>query len=562
MERREKRAMDSGYAVPLLVAAIVLASALGKARARRKSAVRRARQWGMDAPAHRLDADDLRDIASYCRAKEGESPCAVDAITWNDLNMDAVFARMDTACSNAGEEALYDMLHRTDAAEETLDRRIRIMEAVAGNEQARMQMRLVLGKLGCARFHGAHGYLFHPSASRVEHAGVYLAMGICPFAVLLLALFTTPACLLALIPVFAANLIVYYRSGRVFMSQIAAVRHIASVLETARRLCACLPPELEEIAQEMRVHIERLRPVRRWNALFAMQRVSEFDFLTDYLRIFFQLDMICLSRLSACFQRENAALRSLYAQVGELDACMAVAGFKKAAQTACVPSFFPDSSAMRVEARELVHPLIGHPVSNDLFLTGGALITGSNASGKSTFIKALAINAILAQTVAVCTARTFCLSRAQVMTSMALRDNVSGGESYFVVEVRSLQRVMEAVRRGRKVICMIDEILRGTNTVERIAASRALLEALDRENCLCMAATHDQELTRLLPGYRQMHFAETIERGEMRFSYRLLDGPSNTRNALLLMRQMGFPDELTGKAEACARIFDETGTWR
>ena len=216
---------------------------------------------------------------------------------------------------------------------------------------------------------------------------------------------------------------------------------------------------------------------------------------------------------------------------------------------------------MCIRAQGLVHPLIQKPVPNDICWTGSVLVTGSNASGKSTWIKALAVNAILAQTVGTCMAASFALPRARVMTSMALRDSLMGGESYFVVEVRSLRRLLEAVQSGARVICMIDEILRGTNTVERIAASSTLLEALDRENCLCMAATHDQELTRLLGRFRQIHFSETIVEGGMVFSYKLLEGPSDTRNALLLMRQMGFPQEMTRQAERRAQTFDETGQW-
>ena len=138
------------------------------------------------------------------------------------------------------------------------------------------------------------------------------------------------------------------------------------------------------------------------------------------------------------------------------------------------------------------------------------LVTGSNASGKSTFIKAVAVNAVLAQTIMTCWAARFHMPRAQVLSSMALRDNVQGGESYFIVEIKSLKRILEALRTDAPTLIFIDEILRGTNTVERIAASTALLTYLQEQNALCLAATHDMELTRLLPGYRQVHFREEI----------------------------------------------------
>ncbi len=109
------------------------------------------------------------------------------------------------------------------------------------------------------------------------------------------------------------------------------------------------------------------------------------------------------------------------------------------------------------------------------------LVTGSNASGKSTFLKALAVNAILAQTIGVCFAQEFRFGRARVMSSMAVRDSVRGGESYFVAEIRSLKRILDAAEGKTPVLAFVDEILRGTNTIERIAASAAVLDFPDGE---------------------------------------------------------------------------------
>ena len=531
-----------------------LAAHVKRVRQRRRDA---AQLWGQYDRAHRLDAEELRDVGAYCRERSSVEPCAVDELTWNDLNMDDVFLLLDRACSNVGEEVLYDLLHRTDVSQQTLERRRKIMRAMEGDAQARSQSRRILGRLGRGRFHGACGFLFNPRARRIAHPNAYLTLGLAPLASLLLVVIS-PAFLLLTAALFAVNLAVYYRSAKVFMREIASVRHIAAVIETARKLTAALPTELEDIAKELREGVGALSSVRRWSGLFAMQRVSEFDFLTDYIRIFFQLDMVCLGRLGACFVRENAHLRALYALVGEIDACTALASFAASRTDVCAPEFIDE---MRVDGQEIVHPLVKDPVENDASLSGGVLVTGSNASGKSTFIKALAVNAILAQTACLCTAKSFCLPRARVATSMALRDSIIGGESYFVVEVRSLRRLLEIAKSGELAILCIDEILRGTNTTERIAASQALLRALNRENCLCIAATHDLELTRLLTAYSQLHFAETLTGEGMAFPYKLLSGPSDTRNAIALMRQMGFPTALTDEAERAAQGFDELGAW-
>ncbi|HCW96660.1 MAG TPA: hypothetical protein DHU88_13350 [Pseudomonas sp.] len=137
-------------------------------------------------------------------------------------------------------------------------------------------------------------------------------------------------------------------------------------------------------------------------------------------------------------------------------------------------------------------------------------MTGSNASGKSTFIKSLAVNSILAQTIHTCAAKEFKLRPSLVITSMAVRDSISEGESYFIKEIKSLKRILNKVQ-NISCTCFIDEILKGTNTIERIAASAAVLKYLHSTDCLCMTASHDIELTCILENeYDNYHFSEHI----------------------------------------------------
>jgi DNA mismatch repair ATPase MutS len=187
------------------------------------------------------------------------------------------------------------------------------------------------------------------------------------------------------------------------------------------------------------------------------------------------------------------------------------------------------------------------------------LISGSNASGKSTFIKAAAVSAILAQTVNTCLAQRFAMRRALVMTSMAVRDNVTAGESYFVTEIKSLKRILD---KNIFFICFIDEILKGTNTAERIAASAATLKFFESLDCLCVAATHDIELTRMLKdGYDNYHFEETVTNEGITFDYKIKTGPTQTRNAIKLLEVLGFDEGITADAHRLAQVYDASGKW-
>ena len=192
------------------------------------------------------------------------------------------------------------------------------------------------------------------------------------------------------------------------------------------------------------------------------------------------------------------------------------------------------------------------------------LLTGSNASGKSTFLKTVAINAILAQTVNTCAADGYRAPFFRIYSSMALRDDLAGGESYYIVEIKALKRILDAAgARDGPVLCFVDEVLRGTNTVERIAASTQILKSLGKAEIFCFAATHDIELTELLQEeFDNYHFEESVQNGDISFNYCLQAGKASSRNAIRLLELMGYPEEITNRAFNLAEQFLNTGSWR
>lgn len=140
-----------------------------------------------------------------------------------------------------------------------------------------------------------------------------------------------------------------------------------------------------------------------------------------------------------------------------------------------------------------------------------------------------------------------------VLTSMALRDSIQNGESYFVAEIKSLRRMLGALSRFPCVLFM-DEILRGTNTPERIAASVAVLAHIARKNTIALIASHDIELTELMKdAYDCYSFSERIEENGVTFDYKLKSGPSKTRNAIKLLGLMGVDEEIVAEAERLLR---------
>ena len=292
-------------------------------------------------------------------------------------------------------------------------------------------------------------------------------------------------------------------------------------------------------------------------------------FVISYLKILFMVDMIKFYSMLKYVDGREAEIEDMFAAMGELDALIAIASFREFLPYYCVPelSDSPSESCSQehisFRAENMYHPLIPDPVANSIHIHQGVLVTGSNASGKSTFLKTLALNAILAQTIHTCTCHAYQSVYLKVMTSMALRDNLEGGESYFIVEIKSLQRILKECEKKQPVLCIVDEVLRGTNTIERIAASSQILRSLCKPHVLPLAATHDIELSYILEDcYSNYHFEEEIRDHDVVFNYLLKQGRATTRNAIRLLEIIGYDPEIIKDAQKMAKRFEETGVWK
>jgi DNA mismatch repair ATPase MutS len=212
------------------------------------------------------------------------------------------------------------------------------------------------------------------------------------------------------------------------------------------------------------------------------------------------------------------------------------------------PRFAPARKQLQLEA--LYHPLVADAVPNSLDVTDtSVLVTGSNMSGKTTFVRALGVGAVLAQTLHTACAADWCTPLLRVRTSIGRADSVVEGKSYYLAEVESVAALVRAQVSGVQHLFLLDEIFRGTNTTERVAAGFAVLSYLNRGVDIVVVATHDIELIGLLgESFATKHFREEIAHRRMTFDYRIHDGPSSSRNAIALLGVMDLPADLVTAA--------------
>jgi hypothetical protein len=202
-----------------------------------------------------------------------------------------------------------------------------------------------------------------------------------------------------------------------------------------------------------------------------------------------------------------------------------------------------------LHATEMGHPLIppGKRVNNDCSISGQGqvmLITGSNMAGKSTFLRSLGINAVLAMMGAPVCARQMVITPVQLLSSMRIADNLAESTSTFYAELKKLQFIISKVNRHEPVLILLDEILRGTNSLDRHTGSAALIRQIIREQSIAVVATHDVELARMqhdFPGtIHNFHFDVQVNGEELYFDYRLKSGVCQSMNASLLMKKIGI----------------------
>jgi DNA mismatch repair ATPase MutS len=242
----------------------------------------------------------------------------------------------------------------------------------------------------------------------------------------------------------------------------------------------------------------------------------------------------------------------------ELEALNSLANFAYLNPENVLPEIFPcvgqDNHNALFQACDLGHPLIPQQqkVVNDFALDKLGeidIITGSNMSGKSTFLRTLGVNLCLAYAGGPVNASLFRTSLFRVFTCIRISDSVTEGYSYFFAEVKRLKTLLTAVESGdtMPVFFLIDEIFKGTNNRERRIGSEAYISALVGHNCLGVISTHDLDLVALadtLSGIRNYHFKEDVIDGEMVFDYILRTGPSPTTNALKIMQLEGLPVDI------------------
>lgn len=511
--------------------------------------------------------EEFENISHYYNWKKqnDNNSSYVDDITWHDVDMDDIFLQVNNTNSSLGQEYLYYLLRKADVTTEELIERDRLSDYFDTNENERLNISALFYKMGYARKISIIDYINNLLKAPVTNTLVHYVKLIFLIASLVYMLCVDASGgLLMFVVMGTIQIITYYKEKAKVEAYFSCVKYVVEMSKCAKGIIRCNYGPLSSYNERLKRINATIEPLLKGCAILSDSRKvdgSLAELILDYVRILTHLDIVKFNSIVKKLGAHTDEIYELYEILGYIESMIAIASYRRFLPYYSKPEFEDGKTVLCIE--DAYHPLISEPVTNSIITDKCVLITGSNASGKSTFLKMIAINAILSQTIFTSVSKKYKASQFNIYSSIALSDNLSGGESYYIVEIKSLKRILEAINDDKPTLCFVDEVLRGTNTVERIAASSQILNSLSNNNAICFAATHDIELTRILAdSYDNYHFREEVIENDIKFNYHIYNGPATTRNAIKLLGIIGYDDEIIKASEKMAADFVESGEWK
>lgn len=462
-----------------------------------------------------------------------------------DLDLDAVFEHIDYTSSKIGQQWLYAKLRMPEgqAAVEAFDQTTTLFSQ---NEVLTERCSRQLELLDDDNVYDIQNLIFDPPADISSIRTIYFMTSATVLS--LIATLFHPLFLLLFLLLFAVNTTIHYRNKSYITLYLSAVAQLRKAIRTARGLAAepIIASEFDTSFLKEAVVVERK------SRIVGMQGGgNEFTvilwLLLELIKITFNVETILFHNFIGTISAKKEIIHKIFKFIGDIDCAISVARFRRETST-CRPQF---TTQKFISVTNIKHPLIDNCTANSLTLDGHSLLlTGSNMSGKTTFIRTLSINALLAETIYTCLATEYIAPYMKIYSSIRITDNINSGTSYYLSEVLRIRDFIEQTKQNDICLFALDELFKGTNTLERIAAGKAVLAYLNLKLNFVCVSTHDAELAELLKedNYELYHFQEEVVDNKLIFDYQLYKGPQTTCNAIRILELYDYPSEIVNDA--------------
>lgn len=508
------------------------------------------------APEWKLDERDYASMKKYYHQKQFEG-AVLDDITWTDLNMDEIFKQVKNTQSSIGDEYSYYFIRRQKNPDlQHFEEAVQSMDEKA---EARERLQFAFYRIGRKTNNQLIDLLVDPSKfPKISMLLIFLATIISIGSLIWLAIDIDYG-ILAVCLSFCLGMILFSIVLRKIYQAFEALGMFTRMVRAAKLMVKLDLPVFKKETEQMRKNLNVFKNITAL-ADYIIQVSGSSNSLMMIITSYFSLYGYAYFAMVKLFRKYRSEALELYETIGYVELCIAIASYRNSLTYYCQPDFTDQN---QIEFEEIIHPLLKKAVPNTHRMDNKILITGSNASGKSTFARTLAVNAVLGQLFNTCLAKRYSFKPCAIYSSMNLKDDIVTGDSFYMAEIKSLKRLLKIAESTEYAMIFMDEMFKGTNMIERIAAASIILQKFAALNCFICLATHDVELSRILGDrYENYHFREVITAEDILFDFTLREGVTTGSNAIKLLAYCHYDQEIVSQAEAYAEKYRASGEWK
>ena len=534
-----------------LVMVIVLTNYMSMIRLRK----RLAKAWDGERFFIKKDTEESLVDGMLLASTIQPTDSQVDDQTWYDLALHKVFDQLNYTQSSIGAEALYQKMRLLTFQPDDSLRELE--EFFERQPDLRLRVQVIMNQLGKKNHNMARSIVANPGN---QDSRIYLSLYIFLACLPVLSLFFLPFFKIQAFSVLIASVTfnIIFSSIRNWSNKtrLDQVSYLVRLFASAEKLSRLALPKQEALKQAV-------QPFKKTKVISSILQSptgsSEMEIILIYLNFLFlipQIAQVYIYNQVKSYQKEAQETINL---LGEMEVAISLLRHKRDFELICQPHFSKEGG---IRGKSLYHPLIANPVVNDVSFEKNMVISGDNASGKSTYLKMVAINCILAQGLGFAYGESLELSYGHVMTSMDVSDDIEVGDSYFITESKTILRMIESLEKSGFHYFFIDELFKGTNTIERIGSGLGIVRWLSRHDCLYMISSHDIELVAASGAVNDnYHFDSRYVDGKIVFDYQIKQGAAVTKNAVNTLKSLHFPSEITRTSQELIEQYEKTGKW-
>jgi len=507
------------------------------------------------------DSFNFESIEKYFRKKNHNEDFQVSSDkTCKDLDFDELFMYVDRTTSNVGQQFLYDTLRTIPPDGDRFVEQEKIIEQITKDSNLRLEFQIHLDKLTRESTYFITTLFQDEYIKKPKWFFVIPVLSLTSLLSLLLLLFI-PQAFFILLGVMIINLGIHYWNKQNLHEYIGTIPQLLTLNRVAEELLR--HNILKKIRLDLPESITIINKIRHRMSFFRLEAKFQSDLgvffwsFMELIKALFLLEPLILFGVLKQLDLKRKEIENVFSFVGYVDSLISIASLRKGLNLFCLPELNDKNKVF--EAIEMYHPLIVDCVPNSINCSSKSiLLTGSNMSGKTSFIRTIGLNTISGLTINTCFAHHFSISRLKIYSAIRLSDDLMNDKSYYFEEVLTIKEMIEKSEIPGSNLFLLDEIFKGTNTIERISAGRSVLSFLNNESNIVFVSTHDIELADLLrDSYKLYHFSEQADNKTVDFDFKLKEGKLKNRNAIRILEINGYPKQIITEAIDLSKKLDK-----